>query len=559
MAEANIEIETSSEDVDKYCEACKEVGETNVAVIYCKTCIQYQCDMCNGTHKRIAALKGHTVVDVNDQTAGIAAFDMQGIDKCGKHDKKLKFYCKVDDKLCCSKCVSSHLNCGDVVDIDTFTNLNNDNMEQLRTGLQDHLTKASTVLSTIPRLPTDLRTNQENALQEIDKIKENIMQLFDTFKAEFKSSTDKAIADICQTLDSELTICKQLDENMRRVDTFLNAVAKQGTPAQVFSAIHVYNTQVDQFFTKFEQSQSQLFTLNTNLKFHEKILQFVEMTEKIATLSVEKIGVFTRMELRCVASVDLKASATESQPLYSGIDFHADGRILAVDNCNDKCIVMDGQLSIVGETKLENKPYDVTIYAGNQVAISRGTSISLHTLNGDHTLTHTRTLQTKDYYGSICPLDDDTLVAITVNCDRPAKMVTVTGEEEDFDLPFPTKTYTFDKSRTTYIPSQSLLVLTDQEANKCYLWNVKEKTSIVVEDDRMKEPGGVCATSSGLIFVCASATHSIVQISPTGKVLGSFPLTTKYPYSVAVSRDDKQLLMHNNSRGHKKLQLFKLT
>ena len=559
MAESKLEIETSSEDVDKYCDACKMIGERNVAVVYCKTCKQYQCDMCNGTHKRIAALKGHIVVDVNDKAAGIVAFDMQGIDKCGKHDKKLKFYCKVDDKLCCSKCVSSHLNCGDVVDIDTFTNLNNDNMEQLRTGLQDHLTKASTVLSTIPRLPTDLRTNQENALQEIDKIKENIMQLFDTFKAEFKSSTDKAIADICQTLDSELTICKQLDENMRRVDTFLNAVAKQGTPAQVFSAIHVYNTQVDQLFTKFEQSQSQLFTLNTNLKFHEQILQFVEMTEKIATLSVEKIGVFTRMELRCVASVDFKASATESEPLYSGIDFHADGRILAVDNCNDKCIVMDGQLSIVGQTKLEIKPYDVTIYAGNQVAISHGPYISLHTLNGDHTLTHTRTPQTKDYCGSICPLDDDTLVASTVDCDRPAKMVTVTGEEEDFDLPFPTKTYTFDKSRTTYIPSQSLLVLTDQEANKCYLWNVKEKTSIVVEDDRMKKPRGVCATSSGLIFVCASATHSIVQISPTGKVLGSFPLTTKYPYSVAVSRDDKQLLVYNNPTEHRKLQLFKLT
>ena len=103
--------------------------------------------------------------------------------------------------------------------------------------------------------------------------------------------------------------------------------------------------------------------------------------------------------------------------------------------------------------------------------------------------------------------------------------------------------YKHEESKSTYIPSLEILVLTDREANKCYLWNVDKKTSIVVEDERLKKPMGVCATSSGLICVCFSATHYIVLISPTGKALGSFKLTTHCPYYVVVSRDDKHLLV----------------
>ena len=561
MAESKLEIETSSEDVDKYCDACKMIGERNVAVVYCKTCKQYQCDMCNGTHKRIAALKGHIVVDVNDKAAGIVAFDMQGIDKCGKHNKKLKFYCKDHSKLCCSTCViSSHLKCGDVAEIDTYTNSNKDNLDQLQTSLQNNLFKSSVVSSTIPRLQTDLRKNQDNDLQKIDKIKKKVIQLFDTFIAEFKSNTDKAIVEVCKTLDSELTTCKELDVKMRHVESFLDGVAKQGTPAQVFSAINVYTIQVGQFLTSLEQSQSMLSTLNTNLKIHEKLMQFVEMTDTIATLSVEKIGVFIPMELSRVASVHVKASGDDKGvPMYSGIDFHADGRVLAVDNFNDKCVVMDGNLSILGQTKLENKPCDVTIYAGNKVAISHGNAIGLHTLNKDHTLLKSRTLQTKDSFFSLYPLDDDTLVASTYECDRPVKLMNLTGEEKHFDLTFPTKRYSFDQSKTTYSHSQSLLVLTDMEAHTCYLWNMEQKTSIIVEDERIKKPMAVCATSSGLIFVCSYATGSIFQISPTGKVLGSFRLETGNPHSLAVSRDDKHLLVLNSTVGHETLQLFKLT
>ena len=336
-------------------------------------------------------------------------------------------------------------------------------------------------------------------------------------------------------------------------------MAKDGTPVQVWSAIHFYNKQVSQFVSSLKQSMSQLSKLNINHEFHEQLLQFVEMTDKIATMSVETVDAFTPMELSLTTSVNLKATVDAKEPFYSGIDVFADGRIIVVDNYNRKCNIMDCQLSVLSQTQLKIAPLDVAVFTRTNVAISHDRAISLYTLNGDNTLSLTRTLQTKASYFSLCALDNDTLVGSTYDCNRPAKRVALTGEEKDFDLPFPIKTYKVEENNTTYIPSLDILVVTDKEAHKCYLWNVKEKTSIVVEDDRMKEPVGVCVTSSGVIYVCSSDNHSIVQISPTGKVLGSFRLTTPWPYSVAMSRDDKQLLVFNSTVEQKKLQLFKLT
>ena len=110
-------------------------------------------------------------------------------------------------------------------------------------------------------------------------------------------------------------------------------MAKDGTPVQVWSAIHFYNKQVSQFVPSLKQSMSQLSTLNINHEFHEQLLQFVEMTDKIAAMSYE--------------TVDLKATGDdEEDPLYYGIDYFADVGILGMYNSNSKCVVMDEELPV---------------------------------------------------------------------------------------------------------------------------------------------------------------------------------------------------------------------
>ena len=58
-------------------------------------------------------------------------------------------------------------------------------------------------------------------------IKDKVSQLFYKFITKFKSKTDDAINDTCGSLDTDITICKQLYENLRRVEAFLDDVTKK--------------------------------------------------------------------------------------------------------------------------------------------------------------------------------------------------------------------------------------------------------------------------------------------------------------------------------------------
>ena len=561
MADSKHEIETSSEDVEKYCDACKLSGETKLAIVYCETCKQFQCDLCNGMHQKFPVMFGHSIVTVEDKTEDYNCdFDMQGIDICGKHKEEIKFFCKAEHKLCCSKCVlSEHLKCDKVGEICEFTETNDDKMRELQDIIQAKLFTSAVHQTHIPRIQKVLREDQMHKLKEIDNVKDKFVNMFDTFRAEFKSKTDEAINDTCGLLDTEMTSYKQLDVNLRRTETFLDDVTKNGTPTQVFNALDVHKKQVDTIETSVRTCQVQLSTLKIDIEFHKKLLQCIEMTDEIATMTIHTIEVFTPKELRLEVSFMLQKSKNEKRlPLYTGLDYLPDGRAVAVDNHNYTCVVMDETMTWLATRVLEKKPRDIAVIKEGTVAISHGTELYLHEVNEDNTITHIRSLQTKSSYLSLYALHDDTLVASTFDCDRPVKLVTLTGEERDFDLPFPPTSYALYNSWCTFIPLLDMLVLTDRDADKCYLWNVKEKVKIVVNDTQIKAPRRVCATKSGLIFVCSEGTKSIVQISPTGQVLGSFHLDTNF-ITVAVSHDDTQLLVFTSDGEQRQLQLFKLT
>ena len=560
MAESTHEIETSSEDVEKYCDACKLSGETKLAIVYCETCKQFQCDLCNGMHQKFPVMFGHSIVNVEDKTEEKRDFDMQGIDICENHKEEIKFFCKTENELCCSQCLlNAHLKCGKDGKNGEFTDTNDNKMAELKDIIQVKLFTSAVHQSTIPRVQKELHEDQTHKLQEIDNIKDKVMQLFDTFKAEFISKTDDAINDTRGSLDKEMTACKQLDESMRRTEAFLDDVANKGTPAQVFTGLSVYKKQVDNLETNIRPDQTQLSTLKIELVFHEKLIQFIEMTDEIATVTVQQIDVFTPKKLSVEVNHKLqKNTKDDKMPVYSGLDFLQDGRIVAVDNANNTCVVMDTHMLRLGENVTNERPHDIAVIAENKVAVTHAIGISLYNVNDDNTITQTQTLPTKAQYYSLYAKHDDTLVASTYDCDRPVKMVTLTGEEKDFDLTFPPTSYAFDTSWCTFIPLHAMLVLTDRDANECYLWNVKEKVKRIVTDKRIISPKGVCATQSGLIFVCSEDTKSIVQISPTGQVLGSFRLS-HWPECVAVSCDDTHLLVSTLDNDENQLQLLKIT
>ncbi|KAH3870645.1 hypothetical protein DPMN_033833 [Dreissena polymorpha] len=153
------------------------------------------------------------------------------------------------------------------------------------------------------------------------------------------------------------------------------------------------------------------------------------------------------------------------------------------------------------------------------------------------------------------------MVVSTYDDPRPARMISVDGVESDFEhsLTFPLKTYKGDESKCTYVQSKNTLVLTDRFAHTVFMFDTVNGTSRAVTNENIQEPRGACVGPGDTVLVCSENKNSIVHLTIDGKILGTYPVDMKFPYSICVSKDGTRLAVFNRCTGNTKLQLFKIS
>lgn len=66
--------------------------------------------------------------------------------------------------------------------------------------------------------------------------------------------------------------------------------------------------------------------------------------------------------------------------MYSGIAFLPDGRLVAVDNTNMKCLVYNYNLRVLKSQKLSFEPLGVVSVSANEVAVTTGEAQTINFL-----------------------------------------------------------------------------------------------------------------------------------------------------------------------------------
>ncbi|KAH3809815.1 hypothetical protein DPMN_138195 [Dreissena polymorpha] len=76
--------------------------------------------------------------------------------------------------------------------------------------------------------------------------------------------------------------------------------------------------------------------------------------------------------LKLLVSVDLHRNGDdEKEPLLTGLDFMPDGRLVAVDSKNDKCIIPNERLQRQGKPyKCRSRPNDFACISENHIIVS---------------------------------------------------------------------------------------------------------------------------------------------------------------------------------------------
>ncbi|XP_060580970.1 uncharacterized protein LOC132737657 [Ruditapes philippinarum] len=469
--------------------------------------------------------------------------DMKGLDQCDQHQKLVEFFCEDEDQLCCSTCaIVDHRKCHSVVEVQKIAGMFTSQGSSLKGKWQEVKENAEHVVKSIisakgqvqldaKEIPGTIRRKRDRVIEMFEDLEASVVKKVEEFKTETIAQLDKKqskneeyVADATQNLET------------------INNVYKNGTSVQQFIVEKKMQEDVNNLFTKVNAECQALETVVISFKFDDKLDMSLLPTSSYVpgqlTLKLEPLKTLSPMKLTPVISIDLKQNEDEpNEPLYAGLDLLPDGRLIAVDSNNKKCLVYNEKLEKVGSYQFSYTPRDLAVVSNEDVVVTSGEcyKIDFLKISDNNKISLNRTCQVKTKYCSICLKDEEHFVAGTFDDVRHVRIVSPSGEEDDFNVNFPYTKYLERASACTYVKSAHTIVLTDRYENVVYLYDIKTNTQVVVKDDQIQQPRGVAVGPSDTILVCSARTHSIVQISRIGEILSTFKVDIRYPTFICVS------------------------
>ncbi|XP_052215153.1 uncharacterized protein LOC127833768 [Dreissena polymorpha] len=560
--------------VTQSCEPCMKSNISKTATVFCKDCDEFLCDACTNPH-RVYKPGQHNIVNVQDHKSAPVILDMKGMDKCHEHGREIEFFCQDHSKLCCLSCVLIHRKCDKLDEIAKVSRQTRPDLQALKQSLIKMQSEADAFIADCKQSETGLNESIAKISAEVDTMKDRIIQLFEEAKQkliseaiQFKTAKVKRIGNKC---DASLKV----KEELNNVLSMCCVVLERGTPSQQY----IYSEQMKEkrktIESTIDEQRKITFSSTMTVSFPKQVTSLLEMgsnsiklnydvNKTVDTSSISLSSPPRPVTLELLVSVDLhKTGDDEREPLLSGLDFLPDGRLVAVDNKNKKCIILNERLQRLGTPyKFKSTPRGVVCVSHDTLCVTGGGKVvCLLYVSTDNTITLTRKINTTSLFFSICCMSPSNMVMSTYDDPRPVRMISVDGVESDFDhfLTFPMKTYKLDESACTYVQSKNTLVLTDRFAHTVYMHDTLKGTSRAVTNENIQEPRGACVGPGDTVLVCSKNNNSIVYLSVDGNILGTYPVNMKHPYSICVSKDGTRLAVSNSARGNTKLHLYKIS
>ncbi|XP_052215154.1 uncharacterized protein LOC127833769 isoform X1 [Dreissena polymorpha] len=561
-------------DVTQSCAPCMKTNISNTASVFCKNCDEFLCDACTKPHT-IYKHGTHDIVNVQDNKYEPVIMDLKQMDTCHEHGREIEFFCQDHSKLCCSSCVLIHRKCDQVDEIAKVSRQTKPDLQTLKQSLIKLQSEADAIIAGCNQSETGLNESIAKISSEVDKMRDRVIHLFEDAKQklitdakEFKTAEVKRIGN---KRDTSL----KLKEEVNKVLQMCCIVLERGTPSQQYIYLEQMKNKRKTIESNINDHRKIKCASTVTVSFPKKLTLILEMGSNFIKLNYDghktvdtssiSLASPTPVTLELLVSVDLpKTGDDENNPYLAGLDFLPDGRLVAVDNKNMKCIILNERLQRLGTPyKFKTYPCSVVCVSHDTLCVTSGAYKEVYLLyvSTDNTITLTRDIKTSSNFFSICCMSPSNMVVSTFDDPRPARIISVDGIESDFDhfLTFSLKTYKIDESKCTYVQSKNTLVLTDQLTHTVYMYDTVNGTSRAVTNENIQEPRGAGVGPGDTVLVCSKGKNSIVHLSVDGNILGTYPVDMRYPYSIGLSKNGTRLALSNTANGAMKLQLYKIS
>ncbi|KAL4216711.1 hypothetical protein ACF0H5_024434 [Mactra antiquata] len=561
MAEALPKRDT---DDKQLCQPCSKKSANRAADIFCTTCREFQCEDCSKIHTIYAFMSDHKLVSVADGQTHVSSIDCDDIDvniyRCTKHNRHFEFYCQEDDALFCSKCaVTSHKKCENIVDIQSMDG--HSGCDKLKNELVAAINSTNQVTELLEDADSSLSDDIRALSDKLKDMKVRFIQIFDDFTNEILTHASVYSKSTKDDLAKKKVKCETQIQSMKKTVRTLDSIMSTGTPAEQFITERRMLDDVHNAVKDSTSIHEELSRIDIHCLFDDQVKKFKSKLE--SEFNSESFNIIYSLPSPCklefVRSIELKATSDNlEEPLYSGLSFLPDNRLVAIDNLNHKCLIYDVNLNVKNSYKLPFIPLCVAAVSDDEIVVTSGYTLGILNVSKTNKLTVKRTCEMNASYYSISMMNNDNFVVSTVDHIKPFRIVSISGDESEFNIKTSSKKYPRDTNYCTFICDREILVQTDTDEDKIYIYNIESGENVTVSDKLVKSPCGVAVGPYDHVFVGSNSTKCLVEITPGGRVLSSHQVDMWYPRYIAISKDKKLLAVSNSAKGAVKLSLYKI-
>ena len=366
------------------CVPCERDQKTTTATLMCTVCDESLCHDCSKYHKKYALGK-HVFVDINNSDYVKIHVDLKGYDHCKDHSRGLVYVCQDHNKaLCCDECLFiNHRKC--------------DRVEKILQSTSSQLialneTEVRRIVSEVEGLASDsekkVKENEKQAnelCEEIDNKKKCVMAMFDEAKTRITRELSAGNASDKERLDKKKDIANSIKSELEGFGAVFKQVKEHGNDNEKRIINAVTERIITNSHIRINEMKQTDYTVSRSLEWDPQVITIFNMNSLKVELKVTRLpgpsqGVHASGRVVDTRSLVLKQEKTtvlerekvDSLPTWvSGLTFLPDGRIVANDLCNDKCVILDAGLQRSGPPyRFKEKPYDVTCYGDNSLAVT---------------------------------------------------------------------------------------------------------------------------------------------------------------------------------------------
>lgn len=545
------------------CSICDRRNTTINAETWCLLCEEFLCRVCREHHSLSRYTEGHRTIPVLEYKE-LSTFIKDTTQTCSEHGRKYEFLCNIDDKLCCTQCVTStHKKCTDFICLDdlisscNFNNLDHDIQRNLECQSQN-LTCARKDREGNRKLVKEQNEKYRNDMKSVrQKINEYFDQLENKLSEELDYTTDLQVKTLSEIVDDIQALQMAVDQ-MKRTAKDFNELPND---LLKFCGLRKLRTDVCTMESEVKSliESEKMDRINVEMSISSDVSTFLRKNKSLGT-----IRVISRM--RTISLMDKK----HTKNLCAAVSVAQRGDIRL--ELSKQIQVPEGKagITITGCTVTSTG----TIYLADFSPSKRILTIKVDgTFGRDFTFT--------DYPVYDLALIDETHIALTTGSYRVIKIIDITTQCTLNTIKTPGNVYgvTFENGSLVYCVGKEQIIrlnLSDQSTaevesgklkNNSYICYGNEKyyhtgangESIVCrglngdviwafESEKLRSPRSLAAHKSGAVFVVGESSNNLLLINKDGQTFTELLTNAdglKKPVALACNSETNTLVVCN--------------